>query len=124
MVSAEVKEEAKEEWTEEAIQQKCDEREEIEKVKTIEDVVKKAQFLVMMQTPPNFKSAEGDKGWELAGEMSKKPSYYEKKDEESQWKDTFREWKEGLAVDGQIRTEASVKQDLLNAGTESILACL
>jgi len=48
----------------------------------------------------------------ITHEMKKQPSYYERKDEQSSWKDNFREWKQGLAEDGQIRTEASVKQDL------------
>ena len=71
-----------------------------------DSVIQKAEFLCQMQTPPNFKSAQPNEGWDtnpITREVSKKPSYYEQKsgqDEQAEWKDTFQEWQNDLKNEG------------------------
>jgi len=54
----------------------------------------------MMQTPANFKSTKENKGWErnsVTKEVSKKiSSFFKGGKGQEEWKDTFKEWKEGL----------------------------
>jgi hypothetical protein len=76
----------------------------------------------MMQTPGNFKSTE--EGKDLMKKISKNPSYFESGQDSSNWKESYQDWKEGLADHGQIHTEASLKCVLRTSGTQSVLTCL